>query len=318
MPTAVRKSGERMVCSWLDDDRPATLGSSHSIGKRRRDAMQEIASGYGLVEAPVWDPARGLTFSDVLQGGVYRLAHNNHISEVIPKRRGVGGMALHAAGGLIVGGRNIAWVGDDGETRVLLEPGAIPGAIGFNDLTTDAAGRIYVGSLCYRVFADPPKPGFLHVIDLDGTMRTLSDGVMLTNGLGVSPDGRRLFHCDARASLIRVYDVAADGRVGPWRQFATLGEGHVADGLKVAADGSVWVADARGGRVAVFEPDGAHRADIAVPLPMVTSLCFGGADLADLYIVTGSEGGPSDACGSIFQTRADTPGLPLAKARMKV
>jgi gluconolactonase len=280
--------------------------------------MDEVASGYGLVEAPVWSPGRGLIFSDVLGGGVFRLGLDGEISPVIPKRRGVGGMALHAEGGLVVGGRNIAWVGADGETRVLLDPGVIEGAIGFNDLTTDAAGRVYVGSLCYRVFADPPKPGFLHVIDLDGSMRTLSDGVMLTNGLGFSPDGSRLYHCDARASLVRVYDVKPDGSVGPWRQFCTLGEGHVADGMKVAADGSVWVADARGSRVAVFEEGGAHRMDVAVPLPMVTSLCFAGDDLKDLYVVTGSDGGPSEACGSIFKTRAPVAGLPLAPARVAI
>ena len=280
--------------------------------------MEEIASGYGLVEAPVWAEGRGLFFSDVLGGGVFRLGLEGAVTPVIPKRRGVGGMALHAEGGLVVGGRNIAWVGEDGETRVLLDPGVIEGAIGFNDLTTDQAGRIYVGSLCYRVFADPPKPGFLHVIDLDGSMRTLSDGIMLTNGLGFSPDGERLYHCDARASLVRVYDVEPDGSVGPWRQFATLGEGHVADGMKVAADGSVWVADARGGRVAVFEPDGDHRMDVAVPLPMVTSLCFAGDDLKDLYVVTGSEGGPQENCGSVFKTRADVAGLPLAPARVTI
>jgi gluconolactonase len=97
-------------------------------------AMDEVASGYGLVEAPVWAPGRGLFFSDVLGGGVFRLGLDGTVSPVVPKRRGVGGMALHAAGGLVVGGRNIAWVGDDGETRVLLDPGVIEGAIGFNDL----------------------------------------------------------------------------------------------------------------------------------------------------------------------------------------
>jgi gluconolactonase len=44
--------------------------------------------------------------------------------------------------------------------------------------------------------------------------------------------------------------------VGPWRVFADMGEGRVPDGLKVASDGSVWVADARGSRVAIFEPSG--------------------------------------------------------------
>jgi xylono-1,5-lactonase len=92
----------------------------------------------------------------------------------------------------------------------------------------------------------------------------------------------------------------------------------VPDGLKVASDGSVWVADAHGGRVAVFDADGAHRQDIAVPLPMVTSLCFGGDDLRDLYIVSGARNGPSETCGTLWRTRADVPGLPLPVARVKV
>ena len=213
--------------------------------------------------------------------------------------------------GIVVGGRDIACVSlTDGTTNSLLSLDAIPGATGFNDLTTDAAGRIYVGSLAFRVFGgETPKPGHLHVIDLDGAMRTLSDGVLLTNGLGFSPDGKLLYHSDARAPLVRVYDVEADGSVGPWRKFASLGDDRVPDGLKVASDGSVWVADAHGGRVAVFNADGTHRHDIAVPLPMVTSLCFGGDDLRDLYIVTGSRGGPHENCGSIFRTRADVAGL---------
>ncbi len=280
--------------------------------------MQEIVTGYGLVEGPVWDAAKGLYFSDVLNGGVYLLDAANKVSTAIPKRRGVGGMALHASGGLIVGGRNIAWVGENGDTKVLLSPDAIPGAIGFNDLTTDSEGRIYVGSLAYRVFADEPKPGFLHVIDLDGSMRTLSDGVMLTNGLGFSPDGKHLYHSDARADLVRVYDMKPDGSVSGWRKFCTLGPGHVADGLKVASDGSVWVADARGSRVAVFNPDGSNRGDVRVPLPMVTSLCFAGSDLMDLYVVTGSYGAGAENRGTVFRTRSDIPGHPLAKARVAV
>lgn len=277
--------------------------------------METLATGYGLVEGPVWDSTKGLYFSDVHHGGVYLLDTTDNVSTIIPRRRGVGGMALHEAGGLVVGGKNIAWV-HQGETRVLLSPDAIPGAIGFNDFTTDAAGRLYVGSLAYRVFSEEPRPGFLHVIDLDGSMRTLSDGVMLTNGLGFSPDGKRLYHSDARAGHVRVYDVKPGGDVGPWQVFAEMGEGRVPDGLKIAADGSVWVADARGGRVAVFEPDGAHRRDIPVPMPMVTSLCFGGGDRRDLYVVTGSDGSGRENAGTIFRTRAEIPGLPLGPARV--
>jgi gluconolactonase len=280
--------------------------------------MQSVATGYGLIEGPVWDHSRGLYFSDVINGGVFLLDSSGKVSPVVPKRRGIGGMALHASGGLVVGGRDIAVVSlADGTTKSLLALDAIVGATGFNDLATDQAGRIYVGSLAFKVFGgETPKPGHLHVIDLDGAMRTLSDGVMLTNGLGFSPDGRRLYHSDARAPLVRIYDVRDDGSVGSWRKFATLGENGVPDGLKVASDGSVWVADAHGGRVAVFNEDSTHRKDIAVPLPMVTSLCFGGADLRDLYIVTGSRGGPHENCGSIFRLRVEVAGLPLPPARV--
>jgi gluconolactonase len=80
----------------------------------------------------------------------------------------------------------------------------------------------------------------------------------------------------------------------------------------------VWVADAHGGRVAVFNADGTHRHDIAIALPMVTSLCFGGDDMRDLYIVTGSRGGPSENCGSIFRLRTAAPGLALPPAKVRL
>ena len=217
-----------------------------------------------------------------------------------------------------MGGRDISFFPlTKGTPKSWLAIADIPGATGFNDLTTDRAGRVYVGSLAFRVFdGGAPTPGLLHMIDLDGSVRKISDGILLTNGLGFSPDGKRLYHSDSRANHVRVYDVNSDGTVGAWRPFAEIGPKGVPDGLKVASDGSVWVADARGGRVAVFNADGSHRIDVAVPLPMVTSVCFGGDDLKDLYVVTGSDGGPNAASGSVFRTRVDVAGLALPSARI--
>jgi gluconolactonase len=282
--------------------------------------MQELATGYRLIEAPVWDPAKGLYFSDVLGGGIYLIDRSDNVSQVVPRRRGVGGMVRHADGGLIAGGRDVAHIDlTDHATKVLLDAQTAGDAIGFNDMTADAAGRVYVGSLAYAVFREQEaEPGHLHVIAIDGTARRIADGVLLTNGLGFSPDGRRLYHSDAGREMVRVYDVAEDGSVGHWRAFAALGPGSVPDGLKVAADGSVFVADARGGRVAVFDASGRHRRDIPIPRPMVTSLCFGGEDLRDLYVVTGARDGPSDTCGSIYRLRGDVAGLPLPVARVRI
>src|SRR5262245_45732257 len=94
-----------------------------------RFLMQELATGYGLIEGPVWDPAKGLYFSDVLGGGIFILDRAGGVSQAVPKRRGVGGLAVHADGGLIAGGRDIVHVSlADHSMRVLLAHTAADGA----------------------------------------------------------------------------------------------------------------------------------------------------------------------------------------------
>ena len=281
--------------------------------------MEELATGFGLVEGPTWINDRGLLFSDVIKGGVYLLDHLNNVSPIVEHRRGIGGIAIHQENGLIVGGRNIAYKSFTGDkTTILLSNDVTEDALGFNDLTTDSKGRVYVGSVAFKVFSDDEMiPGHLHLIDVDGSVRTISDGVMLTNGLGFSPDGRTLYHADARDAVVRQYEVSPDGNVSDWKPFVQANNGHP-DGLAVAEDGSVWIAMAYGSRVDVFESNGALRESLPVPLPMVTSVCFGGPDLKDLYVVTGSRGGPSDICGTIFRMRVDVRGLPISQAKVSL
>ena len=281
--------------------------------------MEELATGFGLVEGPTWVNDTGLLFSDVIKGGVYLLDHLNNVSTIVEYRRGIGGIAIHEENGLIIGGKNIAYKSFTGDkTTILLSNDVTEVALGFNDLTTDSKGRVYVGSVAFKVFSDDKMiPGHLHLIDVDGSVRTISDGVMLTNGLGFSPDGRTLYHADARDAVVRQYEVSPDGNVSDWKPFVQANNGHP-DGLAVAEDGSVWIAMAYGSRVDVFESNGALRESLPVPLPMVTSVCFGGPDLKDLYVVTGSRGGPSATCGTIFRTRVDIPGLPISEAKVSL
>ena len=70
--------------------------------------MEAVATGYGLIEGPVWDQARGLIYSDVINGGIWALdPDSGNITEIVPKRRGVGGMTPHIENGLVIGGREI-------------------------------------------------------------------------------------------------------------------------------------------------------------------------------------------------------------------
>lgn len=281
--------------------------------------MKNLTEGYGLVEGPLWDSERGLLFSDVLFGGVHGLRPDGVVESVFEHRRGIGGLVLHDGGGLVVSGRNVSFKPfDGGPTRLLLDNDPDNDNVGYNDLTTDQAGRIYVGSLgSSPVFEDglEPTPGHLWLIDLDGSSRQLAAGIELTNGLGFSPDGKLLYHSDSRTDKVWVYDVYEDGGVSERRPFADAG-GGVPDGLAVAEDGSVWVALAQAGAVGVWEPDGTQRERLPVPLPMVTSVCFGGDDLRDLYVVTGSRGADSDRAGAVFRQRVDVPGLAVPLARV--
>ena len=284
--------------------------------------MEALTRGYGLIEGPVWASGRGLLFSDVLGGGVFCLDPNGSVSTVFPHRRGIGGMALHEQHGLLVSGRNIAFKPfDGGATRTVLDRDESGGNVGYNDITTDATGRVYAGSLgASPVFDDgrAPQAGDLYLIDLDGSARVVAGDVQLTNGLGFSPDGRTLYHSDSRRQTVFCYPVHDDASLGDKQPFARLEKG-VPDGLVVSEDGSVWVALAGGGKgVAVFGADGAMNDFVEIPLPMCTSVCFGGDDLRDLYIVSGSEGAADAQSGAVFLHRASVPGLPVAPAAVQL
>ena len=283
--------------------------------------MDKLADGYGLIEGPVWHTERGLLFSDVQAGGVYAVTPLGAVSTVFEHRRGIGGMALHANGeGLVVSGRNLAYKPFDGGPTVELHAqSAGNAAVGFNDITTDSVGRVYAGELGGSPFDETRgTPGDLWMLDLDGSASVVGHDILLTNGLGFSPDGRTLYHSDSLRAAVMQYDVHDDGTLGPKQHFADMVRGHP-DGLVISEDGAVWVALASGGGgVGVYNPDGTHRAHIAIPVPMCTSVCFGGADLRQLYIVSGSDGAESDRAGAVFVTEADVSGLPVAPARVAV
>ena len=76
---------------------------------------------------------------------------------------------------------------------------------------------------------------------MDGSVSVVAEDVRLTNGLGFSPDDKRLYHNDSLRRQVCVYDVKEDGSLGPKKVFAETEKG-VPDGLVVSEDGAVWVA----------------------------------------------------------------------------
>jgi len=275
--------------------------------------FEVLATGYGLIEGPRVDRENRLYFSDARNGGVYCRAPSGEIETLVPKRRGVGGITLHAAGGIVVSGRNICHV-KDGESRILFGREDIPG---FNDLLTDAEGRILVGAIRSHSFwtGDPHVPGELFRVDAEGEATVLYEDVGMSNGIGRSPDGRRLYHSDSARNHVLVHDVAEDGSCANRRVFAQPERG-TPDGLAVDEEGCVWIAIYGGGCVMRFAPDGSLDRRHAVPAKIVTSLCFGGPLRRDLYVVTADNTTDPALGGTIFRTQVDVPGLPVELARI--
>jgi xylono-1,5-lactonase len=270
-----------------------------------------LASGYGLVEGPTIDSDGSLVFSDVLDGGVYRLRGDGTTETVVAKRRGVGGIARHADGGYVIGGRELMHVGN-GADRVLA---ALDGALGVNDFGTDAIGRIYVGTVRYRSL-DPsatPVPGELWRVDLDGAATMLYGDVHQCNGVAISPDGTTLFHADTRSHCVIVHDLRDESTSVANRRHWAMGPRSQPDGLALDVNGCLWVADHGAGHVVRFQPDGTIDSVLAVPSRHVTSVCFDGADLV---VVTASNDGEPHRRGSIFRTTTQTSGAPVHPARV--
>ena len=269
--------------------------------------IETLASGYGLIEGPRAAADGSIYFSDVHNGGVRRLAPDGTIDIIVPKRRGVGGIALHADGGIVVSGKNICHV-RDGVTRILYERDDVGG---FNDLFTDQRGRVYVGSLRDDPFtvADNRRTGDAYRIDAPGSAVTLYEGVSLSNGIGFSPDGRRMYHADSGQSAVLVHAVDADGEVdaASGAIFARLDRGFP-DGLTVDTDGGVWVAAYGGGCVTRIRSDGTVDRQIDVPAKAVTSLCFAGRNLDELIVVTADNTNDPAQAGTMFRITADQVG----------
>jgi gluconolactonase len=276
-------------------------------------AFETLASGYALVEGPTVDSGGGLVFSDVLGGGVFRRAPDGSLETLVPKRRGVGGIALHAEGGVVVSGRDLVHV-RGGATRTVF---SIPGLPGWNDLCTDSRGRVYAGALRFAVFDRDaaPVPGECWRVDGEGGASALFGGLVHANGIALSPDERAIYASDTRRGVVVVHDLLPDGLAARRREIKVEGPG-APDGLACDEAGCVWVAIAGGGRVDRYTPEGRRDRSLEVPASVVTSLCFAGDDRRDLVVVSADNTEAPERRGSIFRTRVDAAGTPVYPARV--
>ncbi|HWX75556.1 MAG TPA: SMP-30/gluconolactonase/LRE family protein [Solirubrobacteraceae bacterium] len=263
---------------------------------------------HSLLEAPRFDSDGGLVYSDVIAGGVWSCSAQGELRELLPKRRGIGGIVAHREGGWVISGRDVIHLASDGEQRVLL---AGEGVSGYNDLATTRDGDLLAGVLRYRPLAgEPATPGQLVRLAADGEVRVLSEEVVWPNGIGVSPDGETVYVSDYARELV----LALPAQGGRARELCHSPRGS-ADGLAVDAEGGIWVALGQGAGVARFSPDGALDDVCELPASFISSLCFGGADMREVLISTADNELRPERGGTLLRARSGLPGLPVEPAR---
>ena len=250
-----------------------------------------LASGYQLVEGPRCDGKGGVYFTDALGGGVHRWSTDG-IDIVVPKRRGVGGLALHADGGVVVSGRDVTHVAPDGTNRLLFA--APEGVTGFNDIAAMADGTILAGGLRFMPFtAEDPVPGaFWHVTSPE-TSELVIDNIEWPNGVGDTGDG---VWCCNDYSRGRVWVIDGDDH-----RMLTTPTGE-ADGLAFDEEGGVWVAQPRAGSLVRLRLDGSVDQTLELPGVQPASVAF---DDDTMYVTTIANDSRS---GELLRLRAPIAG----------
>ena len=264
-----------------------------------------------LGESPVWCARRqALFFVDINGRRLHRFEPSSGEHQSFPVAEDIGCVAL-ANGGFVAGMRSGIWLLDEQgkQQRKLADNPEDQAESRFNDGAVDPVGRLFAGTI-----DEPKRTSGAHLYRLDRRgLAVIAGGLLTSNGVAFSPDGRTMYHADTPRFVVYRYDYdSATGSAENRRVFIQLDAAGAdrgrPDGGTVDAEGCYWTALYEGARVERYDPDGKLMARYPVAARNPTMPRFGGPDLKTLYLTTaGHPGDPHP--GAVFAMPADTPGL---------
>ncbi len=274
-----------------------------------------------LYESPLWDHRRDLfVWVDIEAGHVHTFVPHSRRRERYDLGQPVACIALRASGGYVVAlERSIASLTDGfAYAEEVVAAPDLDDDVRFNDGAVAPDGAFWVGTLSH----DRAGAGSLYRIGADHDLGTVISGVSISNGMDWSLNGKDHFYVDSGAGTVDVLHPTIDARTGVWSvedrsTVFDLSPGPASpDGLAVDSQGDIWVALWGGSRVLQLSPTGTVRSEIVVPAPHVTSMSFGGADLATctsprpVKTPTQRQVAEFPLSGSVFRWRAEVAGRP--------
>jgi sugar lactone lactonase YvrE/DNA-binding IclR family transcriptional regulator len=305
---SIRANAGRMDASRIHGFSPAVIGAARSISHTAAGEAMSIAprsepdtetsvevrvaspSRALLGEGPMWSPRdNALYWVDILTPSV----HAYHAADGSATEVRLGSMASiaipKASGGLLVATPGGLMTLDLGTKRLapFAHPEAERPANRYNDGKCDRRGRLWIASMDMGTAANR---GSLFRVDADGSWKRMDTGFTVPNGLGWSPDDRRMYFTDTFRKTIYVYDFdLMAGTIANRREFIVFqSDDGRPDGLTVDEDGCLWIAMWDAWHVVRYSPDGKEMQRIRMPVPRPTSCCFGGPSLETLYVTSAS------------------------------
>ncbi|XID95864.1 SMP-30/gluconolactonase/LRE family protein [Paenibacillaceae bacterium WGS1546] len=275
-----------------------------------------------LGEGPLWIPDEDqLVWVDIESGRIHLYAPGtgNYRSVAVGQRIGA---VVKAEDGRMVCAMESGFAFLDlagGGLEPIADPEAhLPGNR-FNDGKVDPAGRFWAGTM---PMDGGGAAGSLYRLDGDGSVARMVGEIGCSNGLGWSPDGRTMYYIDTPTRRIDRFDYdAISGNIGNRRTAAVIPREHgYPDGMTVDAEGMLWVACWDGYGVSRIDPaTGKLLERLELPVARVTSCCFGGESLDELYITSASVGLSEEQLrreplsGSLFMHKPGVKGLPATE-----
>jgi gluconolactonase len=181
---------------------------------------------------------------------------------------------------------------------------------GPNDIVFDRDGGFWFTDLG-KSNGDTMHMGHLLYAKADGSqIRRVREGMITPNGVGLSPDQKTVYVAETHTSRVWAFDITGPGEIGqppdlwtPGRVLGPLPGYQLLDSLAVEAGGKVCAATIVNGGITAFDPDGGTE-HFAFPDPIVTNICFGGADMRDAWVT-------ASGTGKLYKCRWPRPGLKL-------
>lgn len=265
--------------------------------------VELVDNGYQFTEGPQWRESEGdVVFSDIPANTIFTYTPGGATPTVLRMPSGnSNGLAVDTTGALLAaehGSRSITrtvagtttTLADRFETLRLNSP---------NDVVVAADGTIYFTDPPFGIQQNQRELDFMGVFRLSGGTLTAEHRGALAerpNGIGISPDGTRLYVADSADGNLYRFPIQAGGGLGTRELHA--GTAGSADGLAIDIAGNIFVTTNDG--VEVFAPDGTRWGVIVVP-EQPANCAFGDADHRTLYIT---------ARTGFYKVRLANPGLP--------